>query len=230
MGNRSKPSTKSSAPESKRSIVRRQKAAPSHLKTSSAEHILNLQRSIGNQAVQRMLNASVIQAKLKIGQPNDIYEQEDDRVAEQVMSMKEPRVQQQSLGEEQEESQTKPVAEWITPLVQRQPIVEEGELQRQSMDEEEEEPLQTKLVSIHLPKGFSSLEARINSVIKHDQLMPKSVRVLFEPRFCHDFSGVRLHTDNNVAQISRELNSEAFTYGKDIYLGDGMGDVRQNIS
>ncbi len=37
--------------------------------------------------------SGVIQAKLKIGQPNDIYEQEADRIADQVMRMPEPTVQ-----------------------------------------------------------------------------------------------------------------------------------------
>jgi hypothetical protein len=35
----------------------------------------------------------VVQAKLKISQPNDRYEQEADRVADQVMRMSEPTVQ-----------------------------------------------------------------------------------------------------------------------------------------
>ena len=51
------------------------------------QNIRLLQRTIGNQAV-----GQIIQAKLKIGQPGDKYEQEADRVAEQVMSMPEPKV------------------------------------------------------------------------------------------------------------------------------------------
>jgi hypothetical protein len=53
----------------------------------SAGKILFLQNTIGNQAVQRLFKSGIIQAKLKIGQPNDFYEQEADRVAEQVMRM-----------------------------------------------------------------------------------------------------------------------------------------------
>ncbi len=34
-----------------------------------------------------------IQTKLKVGQPNDKYEQEADRIAEQVMRMPEPDIQ-----------------------------------------------------------------------------------------------------------------------------------------
>ncbi|HML27225.1 MAG TPA: DUF4157 domain-containing protein, partial [Methanomethylovorans sp.] len=60
---------------------------------SPADRILHLQRTAGNQAVQRLIRSGVLQAKLKIGQPNDIYEQEADRVAEQVMRMPEPQVQ-----------------------------------------------------------------------------------------------------------------------------------------
>lgn len=37
--------------------------------------------------------AHVIQPKLTIGQPNDVYEQEADKVAEQVMEMPEPAIQ-----------------------------------------------------------------------------------------------------------------------------------------
>jgi hypothetical protein len=47
---------------------------------SPVERIFHLQRTIGNQAVQRLIKSGTIQAKLKIGQPNDKYEQEADRV------------------------------------------------------------------------------------------------------------------------------------------------------
>ncbi|MCC7576584.1 MAG: DUF4157 domain-containing protein [Methanomethylovorans sp.] len=58
-----------------------------------ADRILHLQRTAGNQAVQRLIRSGALQAKLRIGQPHDIYEQEADRVAEQVMRMPEPQVQ-----------------------------------------------------------------------------------------------------------------------------------------
>ena len=60
---------------------------------SPMDQILFLQRTLGNQAVQRLFKAGIIQAKLRIGQPNDVYEQEADRVAEQVMRMREPGIQ-----------------------------------------------------------------------------------------------------------------------------------------
>jgi cell wall-associated NlpC family hydrolase len=97
-----------------------------------------------------------IQAKLTIGQPNDKYEQEADRVADQVMRMPEPQVQRvcpkceddlqrQPIEPEEEEEETlqaKAIANQITPLIQRQAEPEEEE------EEEEEELLQPKLASV----------------------------------------------------------------------------------
>jgi len=98
--------------------------------SSHVDQILFLQRTIGNQAVQRLIKSGALQAKLRIGQPGDVYEQEADRVADKVMRMPEPEMQ---LQEEEEILQTKTLVDQITPLVQRQ--VEE---------EEEEEMLQAK--------------------------------------------------------------------------------------
>ena len=73
-----------------------------------------------------------IQTKLTVGAPNDQYEQEADRVADQVMSMPDAAtqapVQREGMPEE-EELQTKPLAAGITPLVQREELPEEDALQ-----------------------------------------------------------------------------------------------------
>ena len=57
--------------------------------SSPVGQILSLQRTIGNQAVQRLIKSGALQTKLKIGQPGDKYEQEADRVADAVMRMPE---------------------------------------------------------------------------------------------------------------------------------------------
>jgi hypothetical protein len=58
---------------------------------------------VGNRFVQRVIARHAIQTKLRIGQPGDIYEQEADRVAEQVMQMSDLQVWRQ----EEEEPQPK---------------------------------------------------------------------------------------------------------------------------
>jgi len=77
-------------------------------------------------------NAPLVQPKLKISEPNDKYEQEADRVADEVMRMPEPTVQRQVGVEEdgdEETIQTKPIASQITPLIQRQVGPEEEKKQ-----------------------------------------------------------------------------------------------------
>lgn len=54
---------------------------------SSANGVLHLQRTAGNQAVQRLIESGILQAQFRIGHPNDVYEPEADRVAEQVIKL-----------------------------------------------------------------------------------------------------------------------------------------------
>jgi hypothetical protein len=186
----------------------------------SSDHapvLLALQQTHGNQYVQRVVTG--IQAKLKVGQPGDKYEQEADRIAEEVMRMPEPEVQRQPEEEEEEELiQTKPLADPITPLIQRQ--VEEKE------EEEEEEILQTKENPGQTPEVTPDFESRIQSLKSSGQSLAEADRGFMEKRFGTDFSDVRLHTESNAAEINRGLNAEAFTYGRDIYFGTGKYNLR----
>ena len=93
-------------PEAKRAnkVSQTRKADVSLSAGMLVERILFLQRTIGNQAVQRLIKSGTLQAKLKIGQRGDKYEQEADRVADAVMRMPEPGVQRQA-EEEKTESQ-----------------------------------------------------------------------------------------------------------------------------
>ena len=47
--------------------------------------ILSFHSTLGNHAVQRLIESGALQTKLTVGAPNDIYEQEADRVADQVL-------------------------------------------------------------------------------------------------------------------------------------------------
>ena len=157
-----------------------------------APALLALQQTHGNRYVQRVVSG--IQAKLVVGQPGDKYEQEADRVADAVMRMPELQVQRQIEEEEEEERiQTKPLAEQITPLVQRQ--VEE--------EEKEEEILRTKEYSKQSPAVSSNLETNIQSLKTEGTHLPESIRAFFEPRFGHDFSEVKLHTNTRAAELAR---------------------------
>ena len=72
------------------SLVRRTERLQSM--DTPVDRILYLQRTAGNQAVLRLMRSGALQAKLRIGQPGDMYEQEADRVADAVIRMPEPGV------------------------------------------------------------------------------------------------------------------------------------------
>ncbi|MBE9571486.1 MAG: DUF4157 domain-containing protein [Proteobacteria bacterium] len=194
-------------PEAKReeSVSQTRKPGFSQSINSPVDHILSLQRTIGNQAVQRMFKFGVIQAKLKIGQPGDIYEQEADRVADAVMRMPEPQLRRQP-EEEEDLIQTKPLVDQITPFIQRQV-------------EEEEELIQTKGRTDQTPKVTHDLESSINAFRGGGQPLPASIRTFFEPRFGYDFSQVRVHTDAKAAESAQAVNAKAYTLGQDVVFG-----------
>jgi hypothetical protein len=79
-----------------------------------------------------------VQAKLTVGKPGDQYEQEADRVAQQVMTMPDSAVAPTLRRQEGEDEalQTKPLVASITPLVQRQSEREDDDLQAKSLEDE----------------------------------------------------------------------------------------------
>ncbi len=93
MSERAKVIVKSPEAERGNSFSKTRKSDFSQSISSPVDQILFLQKTIGNQSVQRLFKSGYIQAKLKIGQPNDIYEQEADKVADQIMKIPYPAVQ-----------------------------------------------------------------------------------------------------------------------------------------
>jgi hypothetical protein len=53
------------------------------------------------------------------------------------------------------------------------------------------------------------------------QPLDKETRAFFEPRFGHDFSHVRVHTDAKAAESARAVNAVAYTVGQDVVFGEG---------
>lgn len=173
--------------------------------------ILHLQRTIGNQAVQRLVESGILHAKLRIGQLGDIYEQEADKVADAVMRMPEPENLEEIIVSKQALS---------TQMQMKCTKCEEKELRRQSLEEKEEE-IQTKMAPDSESELNPGLEAHINAFQGGDQPLPESVRAFFEPRFDYDFSNVRIHTDTRAAEVAQAVNARAFTLGNNVVFGEG---------
>ena len=158
---------------------------------SLADFVRQLQRAYGNRYVQRLVESVGVQARLTVSDPHDIYEQEADRVAEEVVRAVNSPTQRQ---EEEEELQAKPVSG-----IQRQ---------------EEEEELQAKTAS-------EDLEARINSACGNGQHLSASIREPMEKAFGADFSGVRTHTGPEADVLNKQLTARAFTTGQHIFFRQG---------
>lgn len=63
----------------------------------------------------------------------------------------------------------------------------------------------------------------VNDVLRSSgQMLDASTRSFMEPRFGHDFSHVRVHTDAQAAESAQAVNALAYTVGNDIVLGSGQ--------
>ena len=122
------------------------------------------QRQLGNQTIQHLHQSGVIQAKLRIGGPNDKYEQEADRIAGQIMQMS-----ASPIPERKEAAiQTKSLVGSITPLVQRQTTEEE--------EEEEEEEMVQAMFAAGPAGGFTQRQAEAEEEeAKETTLQAKSI-------------------------------------------------------
>lgn len=95
-------------------------------------------------------------------------------------------------------------------------------LQR-SADEEEEEFLQAKSAT---PSGPDATEVGTPACVHRTlnspgQPLSRETRRFFEPRFGHDFSQVRVHTDAEAAQSTHAVKAQAYTVGRHIAFAPG---------
>src|SRR5262249_16007411 len=54
------------------------------------------------------------------------------------------------------------------------------------------------------------------------QSLDASTRAFMEPRFGHDLSGVRVHTDARAVESARAVNALAYTVGQNVVFGAGQ--------
>lgn len=183
------------------------------------------ERSLGNQTVGALYQPGPIQAKLKVGAPNDRFEQEADRVADQVMRMPLPDSANLSPAPHgvqrscaacagggapcakcggEEEIRRKPLASGITPLGQHRPSAKAHPAGAGHSDA--------------VPGGARS-ERLFRSLSGGGRPLPASQRSFFEPRFGLGFSDVRIHTGNQATEMARHVSARAFTLGRNVVFG-----------
>jgi len=164
-----------------------------------AHAVMSLHGAIGNQNAQRLLRSGAIQAKLAVSQPNDPYEREADRVADQVLKVPEPAVEGTAV-----------------PGRGRSPHI-----QRKCGPCQEEETVQRKETRAPAESQAALDASHVTSSRGGGHPLSESVRDFFEPRFSHDLSQVRVHTDSQAAESVRAVNALAYTVGRDVVFGEG---------
>lgn len=205
-------------------------------KTSSVRKFYDpsegVQQTIGNHGLLRR-RGEVIQCKLKIGAPNDKYEQEADEVADAVMRMRRLNVTEQKREEQQRGTDRAPrskVLGFQAAINQRN--CKEAAEQPEKIGEDE--AIQTEGF---LGKSTSIIQRRFAFAEKlgggHDcpspaacsvfrpnggAQLPNYIRDFMEPRFGADFSRVRLHVGSEADLLNDELHSRALTYGRHIWF------------
>lgn len=135
---------------------------------------------------------TMIQPKLELTTPGESYEQEADRMADFVMR----KAFSGDNGMPQEHTSRTSA---LPPVISRQT---DGFSSGLAID--------------------SATESGINASRGGGQPLPDALRAKMESGFGTDFSGVRLHTDSQAADLSSSLQAKAFTHGNDIFFNSGQ--------
>lgn len=167
---------------------------------TTPQEMLALQRTAGNQAVLRR-----IQAKLQVGAADDGYEREAERTATSVMTNIHRLTQRDRQSSE--------------PTAAVQP--QDATVQREAEDEEALQPFRN--VGDHRT-GFEvggDVEAALAQEQGRGTPLAPAVQRRMEAGFGADLSDVRVHTDSAADSLNQSVHAQAFTYGKDIYFSEG---------
>jgi len=138
-----------------------------------------------------------VQPKLAINPPNDVYEQEADKVAGAVMSGSIGPIQRKCAACEEEEKVQRKCAHCEE---------EDKKIQRKEASDGSAAPSHTS-VKQALQSGGQPLDGHTRSFM--------------ESRFGYDFSRVQIHDDPLAHRSSSEINALAYTHGNHIVFGAG---------
>jgi hypothetical protein len=192
-----------------------------------------------------------VQPKLTISTPGDPFEQEADRIADQVMRMPQPehpdpdghkstrRDEIIEIAQIQSKSLDGTAGRWIQRQIGKAEIEEElvkglvasgatvqrqiDEREERETDEEEEEKLmRAEATGGSIHPPAMNARPKIRSLEGGGQQLPSTVRDFMEPRFGCDFGHVRVHTDANADDAARAVNALAFTAGRNVVFAAGQ--------
>jgi hypothetical protein len=240
------------------------------------------------------VGAGVVQTKLSIGSPHDVYEKEADAVADRVVQrlsqgggspekapapvtplgniggLKTLNKQAAGIGvTETNHSQGAVIQEKCAACEKEEQLerkeedemgeVKKGKIRKKAIFQSNEDPPENEMPVQRKCKHCEEEEKKVQRKCKHCEEEEKKLQkkggdngAVASPSvesklgshraggapmsgetnssmshaFGADFSGVRIHTDSDAAQMNKELHAHAFTQGKDIYFNSGKYDDR----
>lgn len=144
-----------------------------------------------------------IQLKLSVGAVNDPLEDEADAMADKVMRMPETSFIQRKAGcgcsccdQDDEHVRLKPMAGQVTPFIQAK--------------------------SDGGGAVSDSVSSRVKSSMGGGSPMQSDTRSFMESRFGTGFGDIKIHNNDESAQLNRSLNAKAFTVSNNIYFNNGQ--------
>ena len=141
--------------------------------------------------------SNIVQTKLTIGAPNDKYEQEADRVADQVMRM--PANPQENVQRQADETDEELVNLSASGILSRK---------------------QTSTDSV---TPSTSVGSQVNQLTgKTGSSMDKSTQSFMETRFGQSFDHVRIHNDQTANESSKAINAKAYTLNNHVAFAKGQ--------
>jgi hypothetical protein len=152
------------------------------------------------------------QAKLSVNTPGDVYEQEADRVAEQVMRMPADSAALTVVAAREQQVQRCSGCGHGSPAPGQATC---------SACAAQQERVQAKESPGAAPSLAPAVESQIGALRGGGSPLDGTARSWLEPRFGHDFSQVRVHTDQRAADTAQQIGARAFTLGSDIAFGPG---------
>ncbi len=185
--------------------------------------------SSGTKESGKFFNPGSIQASLTVGQPDDPFEKEADKVSRQVVGGFDhaSNIQRKlsNFGLQQFAIQPFTIGNRISRKLQKTLARAPLFVQAKCDHCEEEEKMQKKNGSLQFAGDgspvSSNIESQIQSMKGGGQGMDRDTKTAMENSFGADFSGVRVHTNSQAAQMSQDLNAHAFTVGNDIFFNQG---------
>ncbi len=176
-----------------------QKKSPARHMVSARTDCTSIPENPASPLIHFNASPVAIQTKLAVSKPGDVYEQEADRIAEQVIRMPGPQLQSACA------------CGGTCPGCQ----AEQPEL--------EQEKIHTKKIRNGDARQtvWPASGHKFKLATTSGQPMDLGTKDFMKSRFGHDFGRVRIHTDSSAAHMNDALSARAFTYGSDIYFNRG---------